>query len=65
MSSWKLSYRRGFAVRVRLAEVDLSTARSFQAARRLVRDTLGAEVGDELEQLVRTLLAPVQIASTV
>jgi hypothetical protein len=38
MSSWKLSYCRGFAVHIRFAEVDLSTSRSFQAARRLVRD---------------------------
>ena len=45
------------------AEVDISAARSFQAARRRVRDALAAGLGDELEQLVGTLLAPVQIES--
>ena len=45
------------------AEVDVSTAGSFQLARRQVRAALGGQVGDEIEQLVHTLLAPVEVAS--
>jgi len=45
------------------ADIDLSAARSFQAARRRIRDALAADgIGNALEQIVHELLEPLAVA---